>query len=146
MEEESKKNPVGRPPLEKTMPEPWYEIIIEAGKQGKHITEFLITLGISWDGHHSLMKRNKKYNEAVQHYLKLCENYWFDMAHASMERDGGQGFNSRLWSLIMRNKFSNHWSEATKVDMTTDGKQIGNTPVQIEIIRKTIDTNEDGNN
>jgi hypothetical protein len=129
----------GRPKLEVTMPPEWKTIIIDAGRQGKHITDFLITLGISWDGHFALLKRNNSYYEAVQEYLKLCEQYWYNMALTSMDKDGGQGFNSRLWSLIMRNKFSSRWSEATKVDVTTDGDKLTNTPVQIEVIRKTID-------
>jgi len=129
----------GRPRLERTMPEGWYEIITDAGKQGKHITDFLITLGISWDGHHALLKRNTRYSEAVNEYLKLCEQYWYNMALSSMDKDGGQGFNSRLWSLVMRNKFSKHWSEATKVDVTSDGEKLNQNPVQIEIIKKNID-------
>jgi hypothetical protein len=61
------------------------------------------------------------------------------MAHSSMATNGGAGFNSRLWSLIMRNKFSERWSEAQKVDLTTNGKEMNATPVQIEIIRKNIE-------
>jgi hypothetical protein len=129
------KKPIGRPRLETTMNPEWYDIIIQAGKQGKHITNFLTELGISWDGHHALIKRNLKYSEAVQEYNKLCEEYWYNLAHSSMEKDGGQGFNSRLWSLIVRNKFPHHWSEATKLDVTSLGQQIEKQPITIEIIR-----------
>jgi len=135
------KKGVGRPRLETTIPEGWYDIIREAGEQGKHITDFLITLGISWEGHHALLKRNTKYSEAVQEYKKLCENYWYNMAHKAMDKDGGIGFNSRLWSLIMRNKFGDNWSEASKVDLTTQGDKLNNEPIQIEIIKKISDEN-----
>lgn len=135
----------GRPRLETTMSPEWYKIIIDAGKKGKHITQFLIELGISWEGHHSLLKRNNKYNEAVDEYLKLCENYWYEMAHKSMDETGGNGFNSRLWSLVMRNKFSTRWSEQSRVDLTTQGNAItNNAPIQIEIIKKQIE--DDGEN
>jgi hypothetical protein len=136
--EESKKR-TGRPPLERTMNPEWFNIILDAGKKGKHITQFLLELGISWEGHHALLKRNIKYSEAVDEYHKLCENYWYDMAHKSMEDNGGNGFNSRLWSLIMRNKFGNRWSEQSRVDVTTQGESITSSPIQIEIIRKKIE-------
>jgi hypothetical protein len=129
----------GRPSLETTINPEWYTIIIDAGKTGKHITHFLNELGISWQSHHNLMKRNTKYLEAVQEYQKLCEEYWYNMAHKAMEKDGGVGFNSRLWSLIVRNKFPQHWSESTKVDVTTQGERIDKQPITIEIVKTQID-------
>jgi hypothetical protein len=135
MSNTSDKNKGGRPRLETTIPEGWKEIILDAGKEGKHITDFLITLGISWEGHYALLKRNIMYSGTVQEYQKLCEQYWYNMAHTAMAEDGGQKFNSRLWSLIMRNKFGNNWSEQTSVDVTTKGQAIEKSPIQIEIIR-----------
>lgn len=135
----TERNGRGRPPLEHTMDPSWYDIIIDAGKKGKHITDFLITLGISWDGHSALLKRNTKYSEAVQEYKKLCENYWFNLAHKSMDKDGGAGFNSRLWSLIVRNKFPEHWSDQSRIDLTTQGDKINDTPIQIEIVKQRIE-------
>jgi hypothetical protein len=132
----------GRPRLETTINPQWREIIQQAGKEGKHITDFLITLGISWEGHHTLIKRNPAYSEAVQEYLKLCEQYWYNMALKAMNTDGGQKFNSRLWSLIMRNKFGNSWSDQSKIDVTTKGEAIEKTPIQIEIIKQKIEDKE----
>ncbi len=145
MENEEPKRGPGRPRLEDTMNPEWYKIIIDAGREGKHITQFLIELGISWEGHHSLLKRNKKYSEAVLHYNKLCENYWYNMAQESMAKNGGNGFNSRLWSLIIRNKFPEHWSESTKIDVSTMGEKItSNNKIEIEIIKtKNGRTDED---
>jgi len=138
-EKENEKRPVGRPRLEETIPDGWYEIITDSGKEGKHITDFLIKLGISWEGHRALLKRNKKYYEAVNEYSKLCEDYWYGLAHNSMDKENGNGFNSRLWSLIMRNKFGNHWSEQQKLDVTTGGKELEGKPIQIEIIKKQLE-------
>ena len=117
----------------------WLDLILDAGSKGKHITEFMIELGISWSDHEMLLSKNKAYAKAIGEYNKLCENYWFSMAHSSMATNGGQGFNSRLWSLIMRNKFSERWSEAQKVDLTSNGKEMNTAPVQIEIIRKNLE-------
>ena len=134
----------GRPRLEETMNPAWYEIVIQAGREGKHITDFLITLGISWDGHHRLMKTNSKYYQAVKEYETLCEQWWFNKAHQSIDKNGGQGFNSRLWSLIVRNKFSDRWSESSKVDLTSQGEKINGTDnkIQVEIIKKNLENEE----
>jgi hypothetical protein len=144
--EQEGKRPVGRPRVETRLPEGWKDIIIQAGKEGKHITDFLITLGIAWDTHYSMMERNKEYSSAVNEYNKYCEHYWFEMARQSMEETEGAGFNSRLWSLILRNKFPKHWSEASKIDVTTGGEKIeNNKPITIEIIKTRNDgaNNED---
>lgn len=139
MENENKR-PVGRPKAEITMPTQWMEIILDAGKKGQHITQFLLELGISWETHSNLMKRNPQYVETVNRYNILCENYWFNQMRESMEETGGAGYNSRLWSLIMRNKFGERWSEASKVDVTSKGDKLeSKSPIQIEIIRKTIE-------
>lgn len=129
-----KKRGRGRPKAEHTIPENWEEIIINAGKEGKHITQFLIDLKISRETHSNLLARNKKYFDTVQTYNELCENWWFNNAHDSMKENGGMGYNSRLWSLIMRNKFGDRWSESSKVDITSKDEPI-NAPIQIEIIK-----------
>ena len=133
---------VGRPRVETRLPECWDEIILQAGNEGKHITDFLLTLGISWQAHYDLLQRNKKYKSVVNEYKKLCENWWFEKARTSMEENNGLGFNSRLWSLIMRNKFGDNWTDSTRVDVTSKGESIDKSPIQIEIIKPT-DNNKD---
>lgn len=126
----------GRPRTESKLPDGWREIIVESGKNGKHITDFLITLGIGWDAHYAMMIRNKEYYQAVQEYQKHCEEYWYSMAQQSMATNGGAQFNSKLWSLIVRNKFPKHWSESTKVDVTTQGDKINEDKnITIEIVK-----------
>ena len=129
----------GRPRIESRLPDGWRDIIIESGKEGKHITDFLITLGISWDAHYNMMGRNYEYKQAVKEYEKYCEQYWFDMARFSMVENGGAQFNSRLWSLIVRNKFPKHWSESSKVDVVSNGETIQQNPITIEIVKSKLD-------
>lgn len=137
---EEPKNRGGRPRLELTMNPEWHTIMIEAGKNGKHITEFLITLGISWEGHYALIKRNKKYSEALKEYEKLCEQWWYDRAHEAIESGNSNKFNQRLWTIIMKNKFRNNWSDEKQIDITTQGDKISdNNQIQIEIIKKVND-------
>ena len=142
MEEQSKKGP-GRPRLETTMPPQWYEIIIDSGRRGKHITDFLITLGISWEGHYELLKRNKKYSEAFREYNKLCEQWWYERAHEAVESGNSNKFNQRLWLQIVKNKFKDNWRDEKQLDLTTQGDKIKEeNPIQIEIIRKNIEDGE----
>jgi hypothetical protein len=133
---EENKRGRGRPKVETRLPEGWRQIIIDSGRQGRHITDFLIILGISTDAHYRMLERNKEYSYAVGEYEKYCEQYWFNMAYSSMSSNGGAQFNSRLWSLIVRNKFPKHWSESTKVDVTTQGDKIGDDKqITIEIVK-----------
>ena len=118
----------------------WYNIGIDAGKNGKHITDFLITLGISWDTHHALLKRNKRYSEAFNEYNKLCEQWWYNKAHEAIASGESNKFNQRLWTIIMKNKFKGNWQDENKVDITTKGDKLNPTDntIQVEIIRKTL--------
>jgi hypothetical protein len=117
------------------------DILIKAGEEGLHITSFLIDLELTFEQHQSLLDTNKKYKRAFEEYEKLCENYWFNMARNSMVENNGHGFNSRLWQIIMKNKFSERWNETNKVDLTSKGQQIeSKEPIQIEIIKKTLES------
>ena len=121
--------------VETTFPENWREIILHSGTEGKHITDFLIKLNISWEAHDKLLDRNKEYRETVNDYRKLCEQWWFNNAHNHMVENGGRNYNSRLWSLIMRNKFGKNWSDKQQVDVTSQGEKIQENKLQIEIIK-----------
>lgn len=137
--EEANKKGRGRPRVETTMNPEWYKIIIDSGREGKHITDFLIKLGISWDTHHALLKRNTKYFEAFKEYQKLCENWWFERAYETVASGESNKFNQRLWAIIMSNKFRDNWREK-QVDVTTQGDKISdNKNIQIEIIKGKLD-------
>jgi hypothetical protein len=135
MEDNNDKKGRGRPRLETTMPAQWYDIIIDAGRRGKHITDFLITLGISWEGHYDLLKRNKKYSEALNEYNKLCEQWWYERAHEAVESGQSNKFNQRLWLQIVKNKFRDNWKDEKSLDVTTQGDKLTqDKSIQIEII------------
>ena len=146
-EDEPIRKGAGRPRLEQTMNPEWYKMMIDAGRDGKHITQFLIDLGISWEGHHALLKRNKKYYEAFNEYQKLCEQWWFNKAHESMTENEGAGFNTKLWQVIMTNKFKQNWKSERHIDVTTQGEKLepSKSPIQIEIIRKEMGKDDDTN-
>lgn len=133
---ETPKRGPGRPKKDYKLPNGWKQLVIDSGRQGRHITDFLIILGITWEQHYTLMDRNKEYSQTVQEHNKYSEQYWYNMAYAAMSSNGGAQFNSRLWSLIVRNKFPKNWSESTKVDVTTQGDKITDDKnITIEIVK-----------
>lgn len=130
----------GRPRVETYLDPEWYNIIIESGREGKHITDFLIKLGISWDTHYELIKRNTKYSEALKEYNKLCEQWWYDRAHEAVASGQSNKFNQRLWLQIVKNKFRDNWKDEKQLDVTTQGDKIGDSKsIQIEIIKGNED-------
>ena len=134
-EDEPIKRGPGRPRLEQTINPMWKELMIEAGKEGKHITEVLTILGISWNGHYALMERNKEYSQTYSEFLKLAENWWYNKAHESMQQDNGLGFNTKLWETIMKNRFKENWKSERHIDVTTQGEKIDNStsPLQYRL-------------
>ena len=133
--EEQPKRKAGRPRAETTMPAQWYEIIVESGREGKHITDYLIKLGIGWDTHYELLKRNIKYSEAYKEYNKLCEQWWYQRAHEAVESGNSNKFNQRLWLQIVKNKFRDNWKDEKQVDVTTQGDKLTqDKSITIEIV------------
>ncbi len=138
--EENKKRGRGRPKAETTITPMWKEIILEAGRKGQHITQFLIELGISWDTHYEMKKRNKEYSDTIKEYDKLCENYWYNKALESVEKGESNKFNQRLWTVIMKNKFRDNWHDEKQVDITSGGEKIqSDNKIQVEIIKTKLD-------
>ena len=137
---EQGKRGVGRPRVETYIDPMWKEMILESGREGKHLTDFLIKLGISYETHYELIKRNKQYSETIKEYNKLCEQWWYNKAYESIEKGESNKFNQRLWTVIMKNKFRDKWNDEKQLDITTGGDKIqSDNKIQIEIIRQTLD-------
>jgi hypothetical protein len=138
--EDNKKRGRGRPKAETTITPMWKEVILEAGRQGHHISHFLIELGISYETHYQLIKRNQEYSETVKEYNRLCEEWWFGKARESVEKGESNRFNQRLWTVIMKNKFRDNWHDAKQVDITSGGEKIqSDNKIQVEIIKTKLD-------
>jgi hypothetical protein len=96
-------------------------------------------LGISWDTHYELLKRNAKYSEAFKEYNKLCEQWWYERAHEAVESGQSNKFNQRLWLQIVKNKFRDNWKDEKQLDVTTQGDKLTeNKSIQIEIVKSSI--------
>ena len=57
------------------------------------------------------------------------------------------GFNTKLWQVIMTNKFKQNWKSERHIDVTTQGEKLepSKSPIQIEIIRKEMGKDDDTN-
>lgn len=136
LNENNEKRKPGRPKVETYLNPEWYNIIIDSGREGRHITDFLIKLGISWDTHYELIKRNVVYADAIKEYNKLCEQWWYDRAHEAVASGNSNKFNQRLWLQIVKNKFRENWKDEKQIDVTTQGDKVtDNKSIQIEIIQ-----------
>lgn len=134
----------GKPRLEETLDPMWKDIMIESGKEGKHITDYLIKLGISWQSHYNLLERNPDYVEAFNQYQKFCEEWWYNKAYESVKNNESTKFNQRLWTIIMKNKFRDNWKEEKNIDITSKDEKINSLdPIQIEIIKSESSQNKD---
>jgi hypothetical protein len=137
------KKPIGRPRTETYINPMWKDIILEAGKEGKHISHFLLELGLSWDQHYAMLKRNTDYSKTIKEYTLLCEEWWYNKAWEAISDGSSNKFNQRLWTIIMKNKFRETWHDDKQVDITTGGEKLnGDNKIQIEVIKNTLDKNE----
>jgi hypothetical protein len=140
MSNDSEKRRPGRPKAETTITPMWREVILEAGREGHHISHFLIELGISYETHYQLIKRNPEYSETVKEYNKLCEDWYFNKARESLEKGESNKFNQRLWTVIMKNKFRDNWHDEKQLDITSGGEKIQpDNKIQVEIIKTKLD-------
>ena len=143
--EENKPRGRGRPRVENTINPMWKEIMLEAGKEGKHLTEVLTILNISWNGHYTLLSRNKEYSQAYSEFLKLAETFWFNLAYESMVENNGIGFNTKLWETIMKNRFKENWKTERQIDVTSMGQKLeSDKNITIEIVRNNLGEKDNG--
>jgi hypothetical protein len=141
-EEEKPKRGVGRPRIESYINPEWKNIILDAGRNGKHITQFLIELGLSFQSHRNLLNRSKEYKLIFDEYQKLCENWWYERMYESVVKGESNKFNQRLWTIIMKNKFKENWNDEKQLDITSMGEKLNSdNKINIEIIKSKL---EDG--
>jgi len=136
---EKPKNRGGRPRVNLTLKQGWQEIILTSGREGKHITDFLIQLNLTWDHHYLHLQRTPEYKEIFQNYQRLCEQWWYERAHEAVATGQSNKFNQRLWTIIMKNKFRDQWHDEKKLDISSNGESlVPDNTLQIEIIKRGI--------
>lgn len=135
---EEKKGKGGRPRADYSLPKGWEDMVIESGREGKHITDFLLKLNLTYDQHYTLLKRRPDYYKVFQNYQRLCEQWWYNQAHEAVGSGQSNKFNQRLWTIIMKNKFRDQWSDEKQIDIRSNGESIvPENTLQVEIIKRT---------
>lgn len=117
------------------LPKDWEETLLRIATEGGMNVHFQQALGISkrtWD---KWMKELPEFQEVIEEAKKLSEVWWVNQAMSAFEGQRSKMFNQHLWSFIVKNRFPYHWKERTEVDVTTNGKDVAATPIQIEIIK-----------
>jgi hypothetical protein len=139
----NEKNKVGRP--RKTLndlPANWRLITQEMGREGHFDVDLRVRLGITKETFYQLMENQPEFNEAVNEFRELSQNWWNSIPKKSFKDGSSKNINSNLYSLIMRNRFKDDWNAERKVDITTGGEKIDSTKkIEIEIIKTKL--NED---
>ena len=116
-------------------PEDWKEIIYQMGREGKQHTHIMERFNLARDTFYKLKQRDSEFSEAVKKMETLAQNYWLSFMEDSFVKGDSKSINSNLWSLVMRNKFKDDWSEKKEIDVTTQGDKIkGDNDIVVKII------------
>jgi len=126
--------------------ENWREEIYQMGKEGKQHTHLMEHFDLSRDTFYALIQRDKEFSDAVNKAKTYAQNYWMKFAEEAFINGKSKDINSNLWSLVMRNRFKEDWSEKQYVDYTTQGEKINNNDIVVKIIPPKKDEEDLQNN
>jgi len=116
-------------------PENWKEMLYEIGKEGGNKTDMILKLNIARDTFYRLINRSPEFSNAVNKAMEYSEKWWYDIAKKEWIKGNSKSINSQHWSLIMRNQFTERWSDKKEVDITSMGNQIKDDEIKIHIIK-----------
>ena len=126
--------------------ENWKEEIYQMGKEGKQHTHLMEHFDLSRDTFYTLIKRDKEFSDAVKKAQTYAQNYWMKFAEDAFIKGDSKSINSNLFSLIMRNRFKEDWSEKQYIDHSTNGEKITNNDIVVKIIPPKKDEEDLENN
>jgi hypothetical protein len=115
-------------------PEDWKEVILQMGREGAQHTHIMEKFDLTRDTYYKLINRDKEFSDTVKKAQTYAQNYWMKFMEESFINGKSKDINSNLWSLVMRNKFKEDWSEKQYVDYTTQGEKITNNDIVVKII------------
>ena len=116
-------------------PENWKQVLYDIGKEGGNKTDMILALNIARDTFYRLINRSPDFSNAVNRAMEYSEKWWYDIAKKEWIKGNSKSINSQHWSLIMRNQFTERWSDKKEVDITSMGNQIKDDEIKIHIIK-----------
>ena len=126
-------------------PEDWKEVILQMGREGAQHTHIMERFDLARETYYKLINRDTEFRDTVNKAQTYAQNYWMKFMEEAFIKGDSKSINSNLWSLVMRNKFKEDWSEKKEIDLTTQGDKIKNdNDIVVKVIPpKDIDGNTD---
>ena len=126
-------------------PEDWKEVILQMGKEGAQHTHIMERFDLARETYYKLMNRDTDFRDTVNKAQTYAQNYWVKFMEDAFIKGESKSINSNLWSLVMRNKFKEDWSEKQYIDHQTKGESINNdNNIVVKIIPpKDLENNEE---
>ena len=115
-------------------PEDWKEVILQMGREGAQHTHIMERFDLARETYYKLINRDTEFRDTVNKAQTYAQNYWVKFAQDAFLKGESKSINSNLFSLIMRNRFKEDWSEKQYVDYTTQGEKITNNDIVVKII------------
>jgi hypothetical protein len=134
-------NPIGRPRISvDQFPEGWKEELLNMGREGQLDIDAKVYLHISNDTFYRLLEEDEDFSETISMMRQLSHAWWSSLSRNAFRDGTSKQMNSNLYALVLRNKFKDEWNHAEqKVDITTQGDKLDSKKIEIEIVKKAID-------
>jgi hypothetical protein len=126
-------------------PENWKEIILQMGREGAQHTHIMERFDLARDTFYALINRDKDFCDTVKKAQTFAQNYWMKFMEDAFKNGDSKSINSNLWSLVMRNRFKEDWSEKQYIDHSTNGEKITSNDIVVKIIPPKNDEEKDIN-
>jgi len=127
-------------------PENWRNQIIEMGKEGKSQSHFIVYLNISRPSYYKLLEIDRDFSNTIAQAKEHSKLWWFEKVRGGFENDNSKNINGQLWSLVVRNMFPEDYVDKKEVDVSTQGQPLKDNKIEIEIIKKVVDDEEQDTN
>jgi len=118
-----------------TLPPNWREMLIQIGREGGMPVHFANALGMSRPTLTRFENDYEEFAEVMEEAKRYSEEWWITKAMEAFEGGKSKMFNQHLWGFIMKNRFPMDWKDKTEMDITSNGKEVNQAPIQIEIIK-----------
>lgn len=89
------------------------------GCDGASLCEIALELGIAWDTMSNWRKKHKEFSDAVTQAQRNSQGWWEKEGRKAVFADQ-KYFSSAGYSLQMRNRFKEDWSESSNLNVTGD--------------------------
>lgn len=89
---------------------PTLQKMLELYKEGRSDVQIMSELNITKKDFAELYEKNQAFKRVVDQGRVYCEAWWTEKGQTAL---ADRGFNSTVWSLVMKNRFG--WSEKSEV-------------------------------